>query len=278
MPLPPPAATPPACSSSMLRGKCDTPDKANPWKWTRFVISGGRHMIRRLRLRVDTQNHSDCDLVVHVHLEMQRIAGTGRGRGLQAHQTIPCRSISIFISLAISAKLGLVYAVFMNLTLVVIVNCAFLVATRQYSDYEWGSLCQLHKMHKCVQNWMGIMSILWGVSFAVLCCFRKICSCHQSLDNIYLSYFIIMRILCCDSKFYTWYHRLVIYRSCAPGFMGAVYDVAVCCQQTSSKSSSKSNKLTTIWLIKTGSLNRTRSARKNIKHVCHSAAQRDICN
>lgn len=109
-------------------------------------------MIRRLRLRVDTQNHSDCDLVVHVHLEMQRIAGTGRGRGLQAHQTIPCRSISIFISLAISAKLGLVYAVFMNLTLVVIVNCAFLVATRQYSDYEWGSLCQLHKMHKCVQN------------------------------------------------------------------------------------------------------------------------------
>lgn len=90
----------------------------------------------RLRLRVDTQNHSENDyddLVVHVHLEMQ-LRGRRRGRRrrrrkLHTHQTIPCSHFHFFISLAISAKLGLVYAVFMNLTLVMIVNCAFLGAT-----------------------------------------------------------------------------------------------------------------------------------------------------
>lgn len=132
------AAAPPKRSSSMLSGKCDTPDKANPWKWTRFVIWRPAH---------------DMAASGYGHPKPQwrqprgaRSSGNVTSRGEEAHtkhfHSVP---FPFLWRRFLQFKLGLVYAVFMNLTLVMIVNCAFWGPLRTMNG---DSLCQLHKMHK----------------------------------------------------------------------------------------------------------------------------------
>lgn len=176
------AAAPPKRSSSMLSGKCDTPDKANPWKLTRFVIWRPAH---------DTSMAASG----YGHPKPQR----RRPRGARSSGKVTSRSLCrgeaytkhfhsvpfpflwrlFYCDFCVhSSKLGLVYAVFMNLTLVMIVNCAFLGATQ---NYEWGQsvpvtqdvqmrAASVPKSVECGRTEWGI--ILWlycgGFSYSLL--------------------------------------------------------------------------------------------------------------